>query len=260
MRIPLSDAAMSTSGRLRTLFRRERRALPPHHRPAHGHSASKGAQRHDPGSHGHARPTGCRKPPLCWVRQKALEIINRMPEYDAVFVCPDGRVLYSNGLRPPVPRPADAPPAAATATSPVSHLEAERPPPPRRPIQSSVFMTGHKATPLGAQVSTFRNHRAPRFGGQPQPAQALWVTGAPVRPGAVRRCAQGASVGTIGRTTSSQLAPPCQGRSLCRLRSTRASGQAVSGHSSGRCPGLLCRDEVSPNRAGGGALVTVWLP
>src|SRR5438034_1071596 len=50
--------------------------------------------------------------------EKALEIINRMPEYDAVFVCPDGRVLYSNGLRAPLPRPAGAAPAAATATSP----------------------------------------------------------------------------------------------------------------------------------------------
>jgi hypothetical protein len=36
--------------------------------------------------------------------EKALEIINRMPEYDAVFVLPDGRMLYSNGLRPPDPR------------------------------------------------------------------------------------------------------------------------------------------------------------
>ena len=35
--------------------------------------------------------------------EKALEIINRMPEYDAVFITPDGRILYSNGLRPPKP-------------------------------------------------------------------------------------------------------------------------------------------------------------
>jgi FAD:protein FMN transferase len=33
--------------------------------------------------------------------EKALEIINRMPQYDAVFVRPDGKVLYSNGLAPP---------------------------------------------------------------------------------------------------------------------------------------------------------------
>src|SRR5207302_583520 len=48
--------------------------------------------------------------------EKALEIINRMPEYDAVFVCPDGRALYSNGLRPPLPRCASAS-AAAHRTS-----------------------------------------------------------------------------------------------------------------------------------------------
>jgi hypothetical protein len=24
-----------------------------------------------------------------------------MPEYDAVFITPDGRILYSNGLQPP---------------------------------------------------------------------------------------------------------------------------------------------------------------
>jgi thiamine biosynthesis lipoprotein len=48
---------------------------------------------------------------------KALEIINRLPEYDAVFVTPEGKVLYSNGLRPPSVRPEDEAPAA-TATSP----------------------------------------------------------------------------------------------------------------------------------------------
>jgi thiamine biosynthesis lipoprotein ApbE len=48
---------------------------------------------------------------------KTLEIINRMPEYDAVFVKPDGQVLYSNGLRPPAARPAGAPPAPTAANS-----------------------------------------------------------------------------------------------------------------------------------------------
>jgi hypothetical protein len=50
--------------------------------------------------------------------EKALEIINRMPEFDAVFVTPEGKVLYSNGLRPPNPRPGDSAPEAATGTSP----------------------------------------------------------------------------------------------------------------------------------------------
>jgi thiamine biosynthesis lipoprotein ApbE len=50
--------------------------------------------------------------------EKALEIINRMPQYDAIFVTPEGKVLYSNGLAPPdqvkapSPKPdAKAPPA-----------------------------------------------------------------------------------------------------------------------------------------------------
>jgi thiamine biosynthesis lipoprotein ApbE len=42
--------------------------------------------------------------------EKALEIINRMPQYDAIFVTPDGRVLYSNGLAPPPKPDAKAPP------------------------------------------------------------------------------------------------------------------------------------------------------
>jgi thiamine biosynthesis lipoprotein ApbE len=47
--------------------------------------------------------------------EKALEIINRMPEYDAVFVGPDGKMYWSNGLRPPAPRPAGTPAAPGDA-------------------------------------------------------------------------------------------------------------------------------------------------
>ncbi len=51
--------------------------------------------------------------------QKTLEIINRMPEYDAVFITPEGKILYSNGLRPPNPRPGeDAAAPPATGASP----------------------------------------------------------------------------------------------------------------------------------------------
>ncbi|HEX4618092.1 MAG TPA: hypothetical protein VH135_00090, partial [Steroidobacteraceae bacterium] len=49
--------------------------------------------------------------------EKTLEIINRLPDFDAVFVTPSGRLLYSNGLRPPKPRPAGAPPADTSASS-----------------------------------------------------------------------------------------------------------------------------------------------
>jgi len=41
--------------------------------------------------------------------QKTLVIISRMPQYDAVFIDPRGRVIYSNGLAPPPGSPAPAP-------------------------------------------------------------------------------------------------------------------------------------------------------
>jgi thiamine biosynthesis lipoprotein len=40
---------------------------------------------------------------------KTLAIINSMPQYDAIFVDPDGRVIYSKGLAPPPGTPAPAP-------------------------------------------------------------------------------------------------------------------------------------------------------
>ena len=53
---------------------------------------------------------------------KTLAIINRMPQYDAVFICPDGRVVYSKGIAPPpgAPAPAPAPesPLATGGTAP----------------------------------------------------------------------------------------------------------------------------------------------
>src|ERR1700680_879388 len=117
MRIPLSDAAMSTSGGYERYF--DENGLRSHHiiDPRTGHSASKvrSATILAPTA---TQTDGMSKTAFVLGPEKALEIINRMPEYDAVFVCPDGRVLYSNGLRPPVPRPAGAPPAAPTATSP----------------------------------------------------------------------------------------------------------------------------------------------
>jgi FAD:protein FMN transferase len=116
-RIPLSDSAMSTSGDYERYF--DENGVRYHHiiDPRTGHSASKvrSATILAPTA---TQTDGMSKTAFVLGPEKALEIINRMPEYDAVFVCPDGRVLYSNGLRPPVPRAAGAPPAAPTATSP----------------------------------------------------------------------------------------------------------------------------------------------
>jgi thiamine biosynthesis lipoprotein len=116
-RIPLSDAAMSTSGDYERYFDED--GVRYHHiiDPHTGHSASKvrSATVIAPTA---TQTDGMSKTAFVLGPEKALEIINRMPEYDAVFVLPDGRVMYSNGLRPAAPRPPDAAPAAPTATSP----------------------------------------------------------------------------------------------------------------------------------------------
>jgi FAD:protein FMN transferase len=116
-RIPLSDAAMSTSGDYERYF--DENGVRYHHiiDPRTGHSASKvrSATILAPTA---TQTDGMSKTAFVLGAEKTLEIINRMPEYDAVFVLPDGQVLYSNGLRPAAPRPPGAPPPAATAATP----------------------------------------------------------------------------------------------------------------------------------------------
>ncbi len=108
-RIPLSDAAMSTSGDYERYF--DENGVRYHHiiDPKTGHSASKVRSATIIGPTA-TQTDGMSKTAFVLGPEKALEIINRMPEYDAVFVAPDGKVFYSNGLRPPEPRPAGAPP------------------------------------------------------------------------------------------------------------------------------------------------------
>jgi thiamine biosynthesis lipoprotein len=103
-RIPLSDTAISTSGDYERFF--DENGVRYHHiiDPRTGHSASKVRSATILGPTA-TQTDGMSKTAFVLGPDKALEIINRMPEYDAVFVCPDGRVLYSNGLRPPAPRP-----------------------------------------------------------------------------------------------------------------------------------------------------------
>ena len=103
-RIPLSDAAMSTSGDYERYF--DENGVRYHHiiDPRTGHSASKVRSATIIGPTA-TQTDGMSKTAFVLGAEKALEIINRMPEYDAVFVKPDGKVLYSNGLRPPAPRP-----------------------------------------------------------------------------------------------------------------------------------------------------------
>jgi thiamine biosynthesis lipoprotein len=108
-RIPLSDAAMSTSGDYERYF--DEKGVRYHHiiDPKTGHSASKVRSATIIGPTA-TQTDGMSKTAFVLGPEKALEIINRMPEYDAVFVAPDGKVFYSNGLRPAAERPAGAPP------------------------------------------------------------------------------------------------------------------------------------------------------
>jgi FAD:protein FMN transferase len=105
-RIPLVDEAMSTSGDYERYFDED--GVRYHHiiDPRTGKSASKvrSATILAPTA---TQTDGMSKTAFVLGPEKALEIINSMPEYDAVFVAPDGHVFYSNGLRPPAPRPGD---------------------------------------------------------------------------------------------------------------------------------------------------------
>ena len=115
-RIPLADCGVSTSGDYERFF--DEGGVRDHHiiDPHTGHSASKvrSATIIAPSA---TQTDGMSKTAFVLGAQKTLEIINRMPEYDAVFVLPDGKVLYSNGLRPAAPRPAGAPAAPTAASS-----------------------------------------------------------------------------------------------------------------------------------------------
>jgi len=113
-RIPLSNAAVSTSGDYERYF--DENGIRYHHiiDPRTGHSASKVRSATVIGPTA-TQTDGMSKTAFVLGPEKALEIINRMPEYDAVFVGPDGKMYWSNGLRPPAPRPAGAPPASGAA-------------------------------------------------------------------------------------------------------------------------------------------------
>ncbi len=102
-RIPIVNSAMSTSGDYERYF--DENGVRYHHiiDPHTGHSASKVRSATILGPTA-TQTDGMSKTAFVLGPEKALEIINRMPEYDAIFVTPDGRILYSNGLRPPKDR------------------------------------------------------------------------------------------------------------------------------------------------------------
>jgi thiamine biosynthesis lipoprotein len=112
-RIPIVNSAMSTSGDYERYF--DEGGVRYHHiiDPRTGHSASKVRSATILGPTA-TETDGMSKTAFVLGAEKALEIINRMPQYDAIFVTPEGKVLYSNGLAPP-------PPPKKEATAPAKH-------------------------------------------------------------------------------------------------------------------------------------------
>jgi FAD:protein FMN transferase len=99
-RIPLEDAALSTSGDYERYFDAD--GVRYHHiiDPKTGHSASKVRSATVIGPSA-TRTDGLSKTAFILGPEQAIEIYNRLDDIDAVLVTPDGRVLYTKGLAPP---------------------------------------------------------------------------------------------------------------------------------------------------------------
>jgi thiamine biosynthesis lipoprotein len=104
-RIPLVDAAISTSGDYERFF--EEGGVRYHHiiDPRTGHSASKVRSATVIGPYA-TRTDGLSKTAFVLGPEKAMEIYNRIDDVDAIIVKLDGTVIYSKGIEP-----AKAPPA-----------------------------------------------------------------------------------------------------------------------------------------------------
>jgi FAD:protein FMN transferase len=98
-RIPLIDAAISTSGDYERFF--EEGGVRYHHiiDPHTGHSASKVRSATVIGPYA-TRTDGLSKTAFVLGPEKAMEIYNRLDDIDAIIVKLDGTVIYSKGLEP----------------------------------------------------------------------------------------------------------------------------------------------------------------
>jgi thiamine biosynthesis lipoprotein len=102
-RVPLVDAAISTSGDYERFF--EENGVRYHHiiDPRTGHSASKVRSATVIGPYA-TRTDGLSKTAFVLGPEKAMEIYNRLPDIDAIIVKLDGKVLWSNGMQHAQPR------------------------------------------------------------------------------------------------------------------------------------------------------------
>ena len=100
LRIPLEDAAFSTSGDYERYF--DENGVRYHHiiDPRTGHSASKVRSATIIGPTA-TRTDGLSKTAFVLGPERALEIYNRLEDIDAILVTLDGRVLYTKGLEAP---------------------------------------------------------------------------------------------------------------------------------------------------------------
>ncbi|HQX47614.1 MAG TPA: FAD:protein FMN transferase [Steroidobacteraceae bacterium] len=100
LRIPLENVALSTSGDYERYF--DENGVRYHHiiDPRTGHSASKVRSATIIGPTA-TQTDGLSKTAFVLGPQKALEILAHIPDVDAVFVGPDGKVYYTPGLAPP---------------------------------------------------------------------------------------------------------------------------------------------------------------
>ena len=98
-RIPLTDAAISTSGDYERFF--EENGVRYHHiiDPKTGHSASKVRSATIIGPYA-TRTDGLSKTAFVLGPEKAMEIYNRIDDIDAIIVKLDGTVIYSKGIEP----------------------------------------------------------------------------------------------------------------------------------------------------------------
>lgn len=98
-RIPLTDAAISTSGDYERFF--EENGVRYHHiiDPHTGHSASKVRSATVIGPNA-TRTDGLSKTAFVLGPEKAMEIYNRIDDIDAIIVKLDGTVIYSKGIEP----------------------------------------------------------------------------------------------------------------------------------------------------------------
>lgn len=101
-RIPLEDAAISTSGDYERYF--DENGVRYHHiiDPHTGQSASKVRSATIIGPTA-TRTDGLSKTAFVLGAQRAIEIYNRLEGIDAIVVTPDGQVLYTKGLEAPSP-------------------------------------------------------------------------------------------------------------------------------------------------------------